>query len=263
MSAVNPESTSVLERLKQALKRTPAVYPWVWYRKRFAPARSQSDESGILEKLVARYPVPKTFIELGFGAWEFNCATLISSFEGLLLDGDRDNVRYARRAMPARIHCEHVWLTLETIGVVERFADGKDVGILSVDVDGSDYWLLRRLIALTPAVVVCEFNRVFGHRPISVPYDANFERFEKHPSGLYFGASLAALAYLCGQHGYTLMAVSDNGVNAFFLRSDLLLPDDNEFDISCMFRDTNIRPGDDRFDEVAELDFVDVTQLER
>jgi len=253
---------SLFDDLKQVLKRTPAVYPWIWYRKRFAPARSQSDESRILEAFVARYPVPKLFIEFGFGTWEFNCAALAASFDGLLLDGDLENVRYARKAMPARIRCEHVWLTLETIVIIEQFAHGKEVGILSVDVDGNDYWLLRRLIDLKPAVVVCEFNRTFGHRPISVPYDANFERFEKHSSGLYFGASLAALDHLCRQHGYSLMAVSSNGVNAFFVRRDLLLPGDNELDMTGIFRDADTQGDADGFVEVAALDFVDVTQLE-
>jgi len=261
--AADTGEMSLLAHLKQVLKRTPAVYPWIWYRRRFAPARSQSDEAAILERLVSRYPVPKLFIEFGFGTWEFNCATLTSSFDGLLLDGDRENVQYARKAMPSRIQCEHAWLTLETLDIVERFAACKDLGILSVDVDGNDYWFLRRLIRMNPAVVVCEFNRAFGDRPVSVPYDAAFERFEKHPSGLYFGASLTALVHLCRQHGYTLVAVSANGVNAFFLRNDLLSPEDSEFDMTSMFKDANTQPGIDRFDEMAALDFVDVTRLER
>jgi len=252
----------VFEHIKQALKQTPAVYPWIWYRQRFAPARSQSNEARILEGLVSRYPVPRLFIEFGFGAWEFNCASLASSFEGLLLDGDLANVSYARKALPARVHCEHVWLTLETIDVIERFAEGRALGILSVDVDGNDFWLLRRLIWIRPAIVVCEFNRAFGLRPLTVPYDPAFERFQKHPSGLYFGASIAALDYLCRQHGYTLVAISSNGVNAFFVRSDLLLQDDNRFDMATLFRAGSRDPGLDRFDEIAALDFVDVTQLE-
>jgi hypothetical protein len=254
---------SAVARLKDALKRTPAVYPWIWYRNRFAPARSQSDEAAILERLVARYPVPRLFIEFGFGAWEYNCASLASTFHGLLLDGDQTNVSYATKALPAQVRCEHAWLTLETIGIIERFAEGREVGILSVDVDGNDFWFLRSLIGIRPAIVVCEFNRAFGLRPLTVPYDPVFERFEKHASGLYFGASIAALHHLCTQHGYALVAVSRNGINAFFVRRDLLLPDDDDFDMTDLFHDAS-NPGQaDRFDEIANLDFVDVTGLGR
>jgi hypothetical protein len=252
----------VIASIKRILKRTPALVLWIWYRKHFFPARSQSDESDILDRLIARYPIPPVFIEFGFGTWEFNCARLTTSFEGLLLDGDTVNVAYAKRVLPKRIQCEHVWLTLETLAVVERYAEGKDVGILSVDVDGNDYWFLRRLITLKPAIVVCEFNPVFGLRPISVPYDDAFERFQKHPSGLYFGVSVSALEYLCGQHGYTLMAVSQNGVNAFFVRDDLLLADDVAFDTSYLRHDAS-STGTDPFDAIAALDLVDVTQREQ
>jgi hypothetical protein len=252
----------VIAFIKQVLKRTPALDVWIWYRKNFSPARSQSDESDILGRLIARYPVPQIFVEFGFGTWEFNCAGLTTTFDGLLLDGDSANVAYAMRVLPKRIQCEHVWLTLETLEVVDRFAEGRDVGILSVDVDGNDYWFLRRLITLKPAIVVCEFNPVFGLRPISVPYDDAFERFQKHSSGLYFGTSLSALDYLCGQHGYTLMAVSRNGVNAFFVRDDLLVPGDTEFDMSYLRHDAS-RRGADPFDVIAALEFVDVTQHEQ
>jgi len=248
----------MMASLKQMLKRTPVLDLWIWYRIRFLPARSQSNESEILQRLVDRYPVPAFFVEFGFGVWEFNCGRLTDSFDGLLLDGGGDNVAYAKRALPPRIHCEHCWLTLETLEIVERFAKGRPIGILSVDVDGNDYWFLRRLIGLAPAIVVCEFNPVFGLRSISVPYDEHFERFKKHASGLYFGASLSALNHLCQQHGYTLMAISSNGVNAFFVRSDLLLPGDVEVDMGYLGAHAS-RRVDDPFDAVAALDYVDVT----
>lgn len=248
--------------VKKSLKRTPVLDVWIWYRAHFSPARSQSDESDILDRLVARYRIPPVFIEFGFGTWEFNCARLTTSFDGLLLDGDSENVAYAKRVLPKRVECQHVWLTLKTLDVVERFAHGRAVGILSIDVDGNDYWFLRRLMGLNPAIVVCEFNPVFGLRPISVPYDDRFERFEKHASGLYFGASLSALNHVCRQHGYTLMAVSSNGVNAFFVRSDLLVPGDTEFDMGYLRQDAS-RRGADPFDVIAGLDFVDVTQHEQ
>ena len=157
------------------------------------------------------------------------------------------------------MRCLHQWLTLESLDVVEEFVGGRPLGILSVDVDGNDYWFLRKLIGMRPAVIVCEFNRAFAGRPITVPYDASFDRFAKHPSGLYFGASLSALDHLCGGHGYVLRAISSNGVNAFYVRTDLL----PAADMSAESRiELTSAGGGDPFDVIAALPFVDVTQFD-
>ena len=242
------------------LKRSPAIYLWVWWRLFVSPPRSQSNEAEILEGLIANYAIPESFVEFGFGACEFNCARLLDRFEGLLIDGDHANVRYARKILRnTRVSCLHQWITLDTLGVVEDFTRGHGLGILSVDVDGNDFWFLRKLIPMQPAVIVCEFNRAFGDRLISVPYDEHFERFEKHASGLYFGASLAAIDHLCRSQGYVLKAISSNGINAFFVRGDLLPVGDLPIDSLGVAGST---PGSDRFAEVAALPFVDVTRLE-
>jgi hypothetical protein len=93
------------------------------------------------------------------------------------------------------------------------------LGILSIDVDGNDYWFLDQLIDLKPSVICVEYNASFGLEPITVPYDHSFDRHQKHPSGWYHGASLSAFVKLCAGHGYGLAAVSEAGVNAFFTQN--------------------------------------------
>jgi hypothetical protein len=66
--------------------------------------------------------------------------------------------------------------------------------------------------------VIVEYNASLGLRPLTVPYDRTFERHAKHPSGWYHGASITALHTLCARSGYRLVAVSDSGVNVFFMR---------------------------------------------
>ena len=75
-------------------------------------------------------------------------------------------------------------------------------------------------------MIIAEYNSSFGLRPVSVEYDPIFDRNKKHVSGMYFGASLTALSHLAEQNGYSLIEVGNTGINAFFIRNDLLNPED-------------------------------------
>jgi len=249
-----------MKRIRSYLRRTPLLYVWGWTKRFFVRPRSQNDEAEILDILVANYRIPRTFVEFGFGAWEFNCAGLVADFDGLLIDGDQRNVRYARIVLPRNIRCESQWLDIDHLDLIRQFAQEKPLGILSVDVDGNDYWLLRALIDLNPALIIVEYNASFGLRPVTVPYDPAFRRFEKHPDGWYYGASLAAMNYLCSQHGYSLVALSSNNVNAFFLRGDLRDPKQTSSDIyeDCAPLVRKLQAAPDS--EVFSLPLVDVTQ---
>jgi hypothetical protein len=78
------------------------------------------------------------------------------------------------------------------------------------------------MTAIDAAIVVCECNPIFGDTAsIVVPYDAAFTRLRAHASGLYFGASVAALRQLADQRGYEFLGTTSTGINAFFIRKDL------------------------------------------
>lgn len=97
-----------------------------------------------------------------------------------------------------------------------------EIDLLSIDIDGNDYWVWKAMTAIRPRVVVIEYNSSFGpDRSVTVAYDPSFRRYEKHPSGLYYGASLQALNKLAAQKGYFLAGCDSAGVNAFFVRDDL------------------------------------------
>ena len=104
--------------------------------------------------------------------------------------------------------------------------DGQStIDILSIDIDGVDYWVLSNLEILRPRVLVVEYNAVFGpKRALTVPYDPKFYRHDYHPSGLYFGASLMALQKLVAKKGYRLIAGDSSGTNAFFLDASVDAP---------------------------------------
>lgn len=251
-------------RVRRSLRRTPLHYIWHAY---LAPARAkgQSDEAEILRDLVRRFDVPKLFVEFGFHPREFNCAELSTSFDGLLIDGDQETVSLARRLLPRNITSVCQFLDLENLGVISDFCKGRALGILSIDVDGNDYWFLERLLPLRPAVVVIEYNASFGLRPVSVPYDKSFDRHQKHASGWYHGASLTAVASLCESAGYGLVAVSKGGGNAFLVRRDLL-GDAPVLTPEAAFRENTLRNGwsnttsVQQWERIKHLPYVDVSR---
>jgi hypothetical protein len=204
------------ERIKKIIKSS-AVLRRLYYRaKLFEGARGQSDEGTIISGLAKRTNAPKTFIEFGFHPIEFNCASLAQNpdWQGLLIDGNARQVSDARSVLPRRIEIVEAFLTLENLDFIK--SKFQRLGVLSIDVDGNDYWFLEKLIDIKPSIICIEYNASFGPEPITVPYDHGFDRHQKHPSGWYHWASLAAIAKLCATHGYGLAAVSEAGANAFF-----------------------------------------------
>jgi hypothetical protein len=205
-------------RVYDLLRRTPARY--FYHRiKALRGAASQSNEADILIALANS--CPKTFVEFGFHPSEYNCVGL-SDFSGLMVDGDKGMVKLARAILPERIEVRHQFLTLENMNTVANHH--AELGVLSIDVDGNDYWFLDALLPARPHVIVVEYNASFLSASLTVPYDPTFDRHQKDRSGWYHGASLSALNKLCGTNGYKLVAVAEAGGNAFFVRQENPLP---------------------------------------
>ena len=196
-------------------------------------AFSQFDEDGILRHLTRHVPMPaKRFVEFGVESFrEANCRWLMASHDagawsGLVIDGSGANLDAIRRdRLPWMFGLTAVesFVTAENINALIRdngFAG--DLGILSIDIDGVDYWVWRAIDAVRPAVVSMEYNCRFGPTAaVTVPYDPSFDRRSKDPSLLYFGVSLTALERLGKAKGYDLVGCGAAGLNAFFVRSDL------------------------------------------
>ena len=242
-------------RIRAVLKRLRRRPPHV--------ATSQSDEAAILARLVEQLDAPRSFLEFGFSPSELNCASLLHTCRGLLVDGDRANVEAARRVMPRKVKSMQLFLDLDNIHLLaDRYRPGK-LGVLSIDVDGNDYWFLESLLPrLEPAIVAVEYNASFGLRSIAVPYDPTFDRHQKHPSGWYHGASLEALTRLCARHGYRLVAIAEGGNNAFFTCRELdELP---TLEVRDAYREEDLRnewsgtTATEQWETIKHLDYVTI-----
>lgn len=222
---------------------------------------SQWGEDGIIEWLVRHVDVPNhRFVEFGVESFvEANCRFLMMNrnWRGFVLDGSASNID-ALRAQPMfwkfDLTAKPAFVTAENIDalVAEAGFDGP-LGLLSIDVDGNDYWIWRAMESVQPAIVVCEFNPIFGDtHAVSVPYDPKFSRFDFHPSGLYFGASIAAIRQIAEEKGYTFVGTNSNGINAFFVRTELCGP------VLALLEQTKSFPSRhrDSRDEAGRLSFT-------
>jgi hypothetical protein len=191
---------------------------------------SQWGEDGIIEWLLQKVAVPNhRFIEFGVENFrEANCRFLLQNrnWRGLVFDGSETNItalKLERLFWMYDLTAQCAFVSAENInGLIEKRGFGGPLGILSIDIDGNDYWVWKAIGCVDPAIVICEYNPILGDRePVVVPYESDFQRFSSHHSGLYFGASIAALKRLAAEKGYVFVGTNSNGINAFFVRKDL------------------------------------------
>jgi hypothetical protein len=190
---------------------------------------SQWGEDGIIQHLVRHVPIPrKIFVEFGVEDYEeANTRFLLinDNWAGLVLDGSADNIqrlKESRLYWRYNLKAAHAFITRENINsLLEDNGVRGEIGLLSIDIDGMDYWVWEAITAVDPAIVVIEYNHLFGpHDAVVVPYDPAFDRHRAHSSLVYYGASLKALCLLGARKGYDFVGCGSSGLNAFFVRRD-------------------------------------------
>jgi hypothetical protein len=191
---------------------------------------SQWGEDGIIQYLIKAIEIKhKTFIEFGVESFiEANCRFLMmkDNWSGYVIDGSSSNIANLRNSYfywKYQIDAVDAFVTKDNINdLLAKSGFDEDVGILSIDIDGNDYFILEAINTVRPRILICEYNAVFGARKISVPYDPDFSLTKKHYSNLYWGASLSAMTFIANRKGYSLVGTNSNSCNAFFVREDLL-----------------------------------------
>jgi hypothetical protein len=221
------ESLGRIESRQQApwSDRDPREYEFKVY--------SQWGEDGIIDHLVNQAVVTsRTFVEFGVENYgEANTRFLLKHrhWRGLIIDGSPEHMASVRRSelfWRYDLRVEASFITRDNINdIIRRAGFSGELGLLSVDIDGNDYWVWQAIDCVRPCIVVSEYNSLFGPTAtISTPYRADFQRTQAHPSNMYYGASIAALTHLAQQRGYTLVAGNSAGNNVFFVRNDCLGP---------------------------------------
>jgi hypothetical protein len=231
-----------LAAAEEAIRRLAALhYPSVvnadhvkdFYRSRELGLRSQYGEDGLLLYLFSKVGTPtRRFVEFGVQDGRQCCsASLLADFgwNGLMIEGNpRDAAAIGRHYReehgigPDRLTVVHAFVTSENINALIGGAGlTGEIDLLSIDVDGNDYWIWRAIDVVRPRVVVVEYNASLpADRPLVIRYDPQFVRASTEPESFYHGASLAAFAELGRRKGYSLVCCDSSGVNAYFVRDD-------------------------------------------
>jgi hypothetical protein len=192
---------------------------------------SQNGEDGILLYIFSILGTTnKRVVEIGAGdGIECNSANLIINhgWQGLLLDCDEQNTSRGREFYakcqdtfadpPTQVAC---WVTAENVNsLIADTGFAGDVDLLSLDIDGMDYWIWQAIRCISPRVIILEFNPVWGaDRAVSIPYQADY-RIDYGRRPYYAGASLSAFVKLGREKGYRLVGAQRLGFNSLFVRS--------------------------------------------
>lgn len=177
---------------------------------------SQCGEQSIISDLLVRLQINiGTIVDLGAGdGWSLsNSRRLLEcGWKGILIDADnRGN---------AEVH-EHFLTAENVVPVVSSYTT--DVDVLSIDLDGNDYWILDALLgAVRPALIVCEVNPRFEKAEAKAILYNPDQRWDGTD---YYGMSIGAVGLLCAKYGYSVFDY--NGLNAFLVRSELGLAPKN------------------------------------
>lgn len=189
---------------------------------------SQNGEDGILEEIFARIGnANKQFVEFGVSqGLENNTAyLLLSGWKGVWFEGSAKFFASIQKTFAPLIASGHLtaknaFITAENIeGLFAETKVPTEPDLLSIDIDGNDYWIWKAIINYKPRVVVIEYNSLLGPtQPLAMPYDPKWVWDRK----MHFNSSLKAYELLGKEKGYSLVYCNIMGCNAFFVRNDLL-----------------------------------------
>lgn len=189
---------------------------------------SQNDEDGIIHEIFNRIGTTnKLFVEFGVqDGLECNCHFLLfNGWQGLWIDGDTENFKRLQNFFSAPLSSKQLtainaFITTDNINKLIG-EDGKtngEIDLLSIDIDGNDYWIWEKITCIKPRVVVIEYNAKF---PPPCEWIMEYNPNHIWDGSDKQGASLKSLEILGSRLGYNLVGTNMNGVNAFFVKKEL------------------------------------------
>lgn len=244
---------------------------------------SQNGEDGIIDYLLFSLSIttPK-FIEIGVGDYtESNTRYLFetTNSKGLIVDcikNLRTEVLKNTKLWKGDLKIIEDFVNSENINkILEENSFNKKIDLFSLDIDGIDYWILKKIPSDFSKIIVVEYNSNFGHElEVTVPNIKKFNRTKYHYSNLCFGTSLKALINLLEKKNYTFVGTDISKLNAFFVSNlelnkiSLNIPNKNDLQ---KFTNSNLREsrnenghlsylsGNKKINEIKNCKIVDVS----
>jgi hypothetical protein len=186
---------------------------------------SNENEDQILAKYVAEL-LPRehdhTAVDIGAGdgiRWSNTYALFLNGWAGLGIEFDSRkfvNLARAYKHFPNVYACRNRATPDNIVPLFNSYELDKNFSVLSLDIDGNDYWVLRAILSeFRPQLIVTEINEKIPP-PIRfvVKYNPDFQ-LRHH----FFGYSIAMLVDLCEEFGYVILELEYN--NAFLAPKEL------------------------------------------
>jgi hypothetical protein len=189
---------------------------------------SQNGEDGIIDEIFKRIGHTNHYcVEFGVGnGLENNTVYLLSKdWTGYWVEGEYHSIRtitknYYLWIQMKKLQAKHAFVTVDNVeGLLYEAATPHEYDLLSIDIDGNDYWVWDAIKSYHARVVVIEYNALYP------PHVAWIKKYDPHwvwDGTAHFGASLKSLEILGNKKGYRLVGCSFIGSNAFFVRTDLV-----------------------------------------
>ncbi|MFO7933712.1 MAG: hypothetical protein R6U78_06490 [Bacteroidales bacterium] len=130
-----------------------------------------------------------------------------------------------------------------------------ETGLLSIDIDGNDYWIWDAITVIEPQVVIIETHNEFGMNDIVVPYDPDYEYPGKHP--VYHGASPVAMTKLANKKGYRLIGSNELGFNFIFVKRGLAENELPEVPVESVLTHPSVKEGYRKFEPIKDWEYIE------
>jgi hypothetical protein len=194
---------------------------------------SEQDEDGLILFLLSVVGTrAQRFVDIGAGdgVHASNCANLAFNlgFDGLFVDANAESIARGRRLYgghpdtrgnPPRF--VEAFVKAGTVdGLVREAGFEDEIDLLSIDIDGNDYWIWQAIDCVSPGIVVIETHTEYGLAEVLAPYDEDYV-WHRAPPNSPIGASPASMTKLAETLGYRLVGANRFGFNAVYLRNDL------------------------------------------
>ena len=243
---------------------------------------SQNGEDGILDYFLNCLNIDKPkFVEIGIGDYsECNSRFIFerTSPKGLVIDCIENlKKKVSRNAKLWKGDLKIINEKINSNNIIEILNNNSfldELDLFSLDIDSTDYWVLKKMPNNFSKIAIIEYNSVFGpDLKITVPNIDNFNRNEYHFSNLCFGASLRAIIDLMEEKNFKFVGTNLARCNAFFILEKYLdkinveIPNKNNL---SNHTDSNIREsrdqsgklnyisGDERIKSIYECDIIDL-----
>ncbi len=189
---------------------------------------SQNDEDGIIREIFNRIGTTnKIFVEFGVGNGLENntLALLFDDWRGLWIESSEESTRQIRQGLEGTIGAGVLSVINESVTkdnideLISSVIHENEIDLLSIDIDGNDYHVFNSIGCINPRVVAIEYNAKF---PPPIVYCMGYDMDHVWRNDDDYGASLKFLEIQLAKKGYCLVGCNLTGVNAFFIRKDLV-----------------------------------------